>query len=169
MSHQPSPIELQDAFFDRIKSIYKISKIYYPGCGKDRILNHYFGSGIVYLENNLNDFRRDLLTRASRYSLGYTHEFLIGDYGTNLIKPEVFDAVFLNDSDADRNEMVAILSTLKYGGIVINNDVGCKFNLNIEELLHEFPYLVRPTPTLYLYIKHKYFSRNYEVLEKIRK
>lgn len=173
MSNLPLPIELQDKFFSELRILYpKISKIYFPGCGDDRILNHYFGKGIVYLDCNRFEFRQDVRTiqdfRLSGYDHEMKHSLLVGDYGLPLIRDEVFDLIFFQDSHANEKEFEVILRTLKYGGIIINSDVKCPINLTIDDLL-KFPELVRPNVPHFLYVNRDNFYRNYKVLQKIRK
>ncbi len=101
-------------FLERVKNIYDINSIYYPGCSSENILESAFTPDqIYYLDKNI---RRTDAPHA-----------IIGDYLHPPFPFETFDALFLNDIHLHefksnlrpKQALQQVLSSIKKDGLVI--------------------------------------------------
>lgn len=126
-SRDPVPTE---EFLRRLRELYPINLIYYPGSGKDsKLFGPFQEQEVVLLDDqllhqrNLNVEGPWIKEHSHLYSLMQHKPFVFADYNYAPFKDGVFDAVFINccyTEDEGFNEM---LRTLKVGGLVIFGDI----------------------------------------------
>lgn len=121
-------------FLKRLRELFKISQIYYPGNGYDEILERSFElEEIVYLDE---DMPRKPRSKA---------RYIRGDYGKAPFRDDFFDALFYKDNDSNLPETIEMLRTLRRGGIVIYRAVDCPEHIGIRSF-GEIPGLTRVNP-----------------------
>lgn len=123
------PVSTND-FFLRLRQLYPINLIYYPGSGRDgKLFGAFQESEVVLLDDELlHD--RDLSVEGPwirknsyLYSSMQYKPFVFADYNHAPFRDEVFDAVFINCNYTDEEGFSDMLRTLKVGGLVIFGDV----------------------------------------------
>ena len=132
----------REEFLRRIGEDFAISRIYYPGSGFDDQLEEPLGKKKVFPLDQL------------RY-IGMPN-FVQGLMEHSPFLNEVFDAVFLHDIGANKEELTDILRTLRPNGIVIHSFSDCcDFDL---PLLEEHPQLVL--------LEGPYYNEDFRVFRK---
>ncbi len=120
MAERRKPEPVTDyLFFKKLRELYPIKTVYYPGCGSDKKLEDYFAKEeIVYLDNGYR--RMFILDAQQEIERGIkTAGRVSADYGRAPFKDEVFDALYFNDNHADSKEFEEMLRLVKPGGLVI--------------------------------------------------
>lgn len=132
-------------FLERVKVDFAISRIYYPGAEYDQQLEEPFGEETVF---PLDQYREDIHSSV--------RNFVQGDMKHSPFLNEVFDAVFLHDIGANKEELTDILRTLRPNGIVIHSYSDC---------CDEDLYLLEEHPQLML-LKGPYYNEIFRVFRK---
>ncbi len=118
-------------FFLRLRQLYPINLIYYPGSGRDTKLFKAFEKHEVVLldDDGLNDWDKTHQgdwTNRGLTGLYYTMQrepFVFADYRQAPFRDEVFDVVFINCNYTDESGFRDMLRTLRVGGLVIFGDI----------------------------------------------
>lgn len=120
MAERQGPQPVTDyLFFKRLRELYPINTVYYPGCGSDKQLEDIFakneiiylddGDRILFIADASGEIERGIKT-AGRATANYGHA---------PFKDEVFDALYFKDNHADAREFEGMLRLVKPGGLVI--------------------------------------------------
>ncbi len=124
-SEQLMQMDEKRAYLSRLRQLFPISRIYYPGCGNDVILEGPFKpEEIVYLDEDGEDIPKKW--RRPPYN------FVLGDYGRHRFEDNFFDAIFYQDNHANREETRTIRRTLRPEGIIIHSSFDCSYPTCLE-------------------------------------
>ncbi|MBI2101150.1 hypothetical protein HYT53_00925 [Candidatus Woesearchaeota archaeon] len=117
-------------FLRKVRELFNIALIYYPGYGEDNFLEEVFkAEEIVYLDNESGG---PISYKANR-------NYVKGDFGKPPFKDGTFDAIFYQENHADLEETIKMLRTLRRGGIVIHSDDECILQCLDEEDFMRMP------------------------------
>ncbi|MDO8269395.1 MAG: methyltransferase domain-containing protein, partial [Candidatus Levybacteria bacterium] len=96
-------------FFNNLKMIYPINKVYYPGPGVDSSLNGVFKNNeVTYIDKD-----------------PYFDGVLKGDFRKTELPDNSHDALFLQDIHHSRQMFPELLRVVKSGGLVVVSMYGC--------------------------------------------
>ena len=112
-------------FLKRLKEMFRISRIYYPGAGfpRDQFLEGPFKlEEIVYLEK-----KKDIPVHFR--DKGY---YVIGDFGKLPFRDGSFDALYYHDNHAKLPETDDMIKIVRLGGIIIHSN-DCDENMDITK------------------------------------
>lgn len=134
MENEPTdtrePVSTEE-FFVRLRQLYPLNLIYYPGSGRDtRLFSAFKKHEVVLLDDDgLHDWNKaydEIWTNRGHTELYYAMQnepFVFADYRKAPFKGETFDAVFVNCCYTDEEGFRDMLRTLKVGGLVIFGDI----------------------------------------------
>ncbi len=111
--------ELSDeVFLRRLKKQFKISHIFYPGAGTDKVLEGPFTLKEIFY---LDKYKPIPATRFERKG-----HYILARYSHSPIRHGVFDALFYEDNHSNLEETVEMIRTVRPGGLVIHSSPICE-------------------------------------------
>lgn len=130
----------KQTYLARLRSLYPISQIYYPGCWNDHSLEETFDpKEIIYLDS---DFRGIKPRKKLVVAKMEVPPFIEG----------IFDAMFYQDVDVEPPAFKAALRTVRLGGLVIFSSDDCGGGIQIDDVyrLPELSIIDLPFKSTYL-------------------
>lgn len=136
-------------FLKRVRDLYGISRIYYPGHGGDTFLEDAFKpSEIVYLDDEGDDA---IIYKPNRM-------YVKGDFGKSPFRNGTFDALFYQENHANLWQTIEMLRTLRRGGVVIHGIDFCFLQSVDEEDFARIPGCVK--------VELPFYNPTYTIFQK---
>lgn len=110
-----------ETFLQRVRDLFPIQTIFYPGPEYDNSLETIFSPDeITYLDRN----------KAPKNG-----HVIFADYNDIPIPDESFDALFLQDNHPTRDQLDKIITKLKPGGVIIHSNYDCGEAVSLYQMM----------------------------------